>query len=112
MSYFKKTYIPLGRRVSPQTQDRLERTIPKVLMPVNPSEIFISELESDLIAAAKQQYREQAQFWRGMRTVGMIGGGLLSIVGGVFMWMRLRQRRELSDDTQAFSSPQLVEIRI
>jgi len=111
MAYPKKTYIRLGQRVSLYEQEMLERTLPEVLKPANPTEAFISDLERELIVAAKRQQREQIQFWRGVYTVGAISGGLLSIVGGVFMWTILRQQRA-SDHGQlqtTFSPVNLAE---
>lgn len=111
MAYHKKTYIRLGQRVSFQEQAVLERNIPAVLTPVRPVETFVSDLERELITAAQRQQREQVQFWRGVRTLGMIGGGLLSVVGGVFMWVVWRQHPG-SDGQPALTAPQLVEVHI
>jgi len=69
----------------PDEQDVLERAIADVLSPVAPSQQFVAALEAGLLQTAGQRAEQQpAHHWA--RALGVLGGGLLSIVGGVVIW--------------------------
>lgn len=73
----------------PREQMLLEQSIQAALTPILPTERFIVELERDLIEEARRQER----LGQGWRIAGWVGGGLLSIAGGVLLWA-LWQRRQ------------------
>ena len=113
MTYFRKTYIRLGQRVSPHDQQILERAIRNVLATIPPTECFVSELERELIAEAQHQQQDRAHLGQWLRVAGFIGGGLLSIAGGVWMWSRWQQRRPHPDTATAphWSLPRLNRVQ-
>lgn len=92
MSYFRKAYIPLAQRVSPQEQRTLERSICETLATTAPAETFVAELEQGLLTEARRQYHYPLYSWRWLGVAGLVGGGLLSIVGGMWMWLHWRER--------------------
>ena len=85
----RKKYIQLGEGLLPREQALLEQSIQAALTPILPTERFIVELERDLIEEARRQER----LGQGWRIAGWVGGGLLSIAGGVLLWT-LWQRRQ------------------
>ncbi len=108
MTIFKQKYIRLGEGLLPNEQQALERVIEETFAPVLPSELYVSELEQELVETAKRQYEIQQHMEQGLHVMGWIGGGLLSIVGGVLMWLLWRQHRikkpstKLSSDKSQF----------
>lgn len=85
----RKKYIQLGEGLLPREQMLLEQSIQAALTPIWPTERFIVELERDLIEEAQRQER----LGQGWRIAGWVGGGLLSIAGGILLWT-LWQRRQ------------------
>ncbi len=97
MVSFKKKYVQLGQGILPHEQTLLEQSIQAALMPIWPTEQFIVELERDLMEEARRQER----MGQGWRIAGWIGGGLLSIAGGILLWVLWQRRRTQKDDGEA-----------
>jgi len=95
MTFLRKTYIPLGQKISPHEQKLLEKSLQETLMLTAPPEDFVFELEDALRAEAQRQQRQQTHLWQGLGIAGLIGGGLLSIVGGVWVWLRWQERQNV-----------------
>jgi hypothetical protein len=105
MAYFRKTYIQLGQNIPTYERQNLERSISAALKPAMPNATFVSELEHELIAEAERHYKNQVNAMQGLRVVGLIGGGLLSIVGGVLMVLLWQQRKtENPEQTKSINS--------
>ncbi len=85
----RKKYIQLGQGMLPHEQTMLEQSIQAALTPMWPTERFVAELERDLLAEARRQERAG----QGWRIAGWVGGGLLSVAGGILLWT-LWQRRQ------------------
>lgn len=98
MVYFRKTYIQLGQNIPLYERKTLEHSISTALRPAMPNATFVSELEQELIAKAERHYRNQVNALQGLRVIGLIGGGVLSIVGGVLMVVLWRQRQTENPD--------------
>ncbi len=96
----RKKYIQLGEGLLPREQHWLEHSIQAALTPILPPEQFVADLERELIQEAQRQAQVAQDAGRGWRIAGWIGGGLLSIAGGILVWTLLRQRtRRGSDQT-------------
>jgi len=93
----RKKYIQLGEGILPHEQMLLEHSIQVALTPVWPTERFIVELERDLIEEARRQERAG----QGLRVAGWVGGGLLSIAGGILLWTLWQRRQTQRDDCEA-----------
>jgi len=97
MVSFKKKYIQLGQGILPHEQTLLEQSIQAALTPMWPIERFVVELERDLIEEARRQERAE----QGLRIAGWIGGGLLSIAGGILLWLLWQRRQTQTNDSEA-----------
>ncbi len=115
MVSFRNKYIQLGQGILPHEQTLLEQSIQAVLTPMWPTERFIVELERDLIEEARRQERAG----QGLRIAGWIGGGLLSIAGGILLWTLWQHRQTRKDDSEAgvtskrrslFGTPELAGV--
>jgi len=115
MVSFRKKYIQLGQGMLPHEQTLLEQSIQAALTPIWPTERFVVELERDLLEEARRQERAG----QGLRIAGWIGGGLLSIAGGILLWTLWQRRQTQKDDGEVgatskrrplFGTPKLVSI--
>ncbi|HOT92512.1 MAG TPA: hypothetical protein PLJ78_10910 [Anaerolineae bacterium] len=88
----RKKYIQLGEGLLPREQHWLEHSIQAVLTPVLPPEQFVADLERELIQESQRQVSATQDTARGWRVASWIGGGLLSIAGGILVWALLRQK--------------------
>jgi hypothetical protein len=104
MFSFSKKYIQLGQGILPREQKLLEQSIQAALSPMLPTDRFVVELERDLIQEAMRQERYVSNAERGWRLVGFIGGGLLSIAGGILVWVIWQHRHTAEDAGEAMSS--------
>lgn len=95
MTFFRKTYIPLGQKISPQEQKLLEKSLRETLQLTAPPEDFVIELETALLTEARCQQRQQTHLWQGLGIAGLVSGGLLSIIGGVWVWLHWQERHSL-----------------
>ncbi len=115
MDSFKKEYIRLGTHVLPEEQQALEDSIREALQPEWPTDLFVANLEQELMEEARQRDQQPRHLMSDLRVFGLVGGGLLSIAGGVLMWMLLRQNRPASDvplrpsGLLAFVAPKLTK---
>ncbi|MBN2007413.1 MAG: hypothetical protein JXA21_28975 [Anaerolineae bacterium] len=116
MGSFRKRYIRLGTNMLVEEQRALEHSIREALQPTWPADLFVSELERELMEEARQQTPEPRRMLHGLGVFGLVGGGLLSIAGGVLMWVLLRQNRPTTTDAASrpaklfsFVSPKLTK---
>lgn len=115
MVSFRKKYIQLGQGILPHEQTLLEQSIQAALTPMWPTERFVAELERDLIEEARRQER----MGQGWRIASWIGGGLLSIAGGILLWTLWQRRQTQKDNGKAgttskrrslFGTPELAGV--
>ncbi len=89
------------RELSSKEQRVLEYSIAEALAPVHePSETFVEELEQDLILEAERQHAKQKL----LQTLGIVGGGALTLVAGVVGFVLLR-RQQKDKSIQVEESP-------
>jgi hypothetical protein len=100
MASLRRKYIILGESFLPREKQALEHSISVALVPASPSEFFVSDLEQQLIDEAKRHQQDQQALLQGLRVVGLIGGGLLSVVGGVLMWLLWRKHQPQDSEKQ------------
>lgn len=100
----RSKYIQLGQGILPHEQTLLEQSIRGALTPMLPTDRFVVELERDLIQEAKRQARYAQNVGQGWRIAGWVGGGLLSIAGGILVWTLLRQRQTQKDGGEVITS--------
>ena len=75
--------------LAPKEQRALEHSIAEVMALVHePPEQFVEELEKDLILEAERQHAKQKL----LQTLGIVGGGVLTIVAGVVGFVLLRRQ--------------------
>jgi hypothetical protein len=100
---FRRTsekYVILQDTVSSAEQRVIERAVVAVLPPVQPSPAFVAQLGHDLIAEARQRQQarpEQAR--RFLQFLGILSGGIFSVLGGITIWLLLdrSQQRNSAD---------------
>ncbi len=115
MDSLKKGYIRLGTNMLPEEQRALEHSIREALQPEWPTDLFVLNLEQELMEEAQPQDQKPHRLMQDLRVFGLVGGGLLSIAGGVLMWVLWRQSRPASDTPArpsgllAFVSPKLTK---
>lgn len=115
MNSVKKRYIRLGTNMLSEEQHALEHSIREALQPTWPTDLFVLELEQELMGEARRQNQDPRRLSHDLRVFGLVGGGLLSIAGGVLMWVLWRQNRPVSDASSrpsrflSFVSPKLTK---
>jgi uncharacterized membrane protein len=84
-------YIILQEHVPIRERQAMEHMLVHVLRPVEPSRAFVDRLSRDLMEEARRQHTvQQRQADKLLRFFGVFGG-LLSVVGGLVLWLLLRQ---------------------
>ncbi len=95
MRLFKPRYITLQDSLSEQEQAQLAQAITAALPPQQPSEAFVRELERRLLLAARRQAAMTVARHEQPR-LGIIGGGMISVVGGLAVWLYLNARKNVT----------------
>ncbi len=100
-------YVILQDYVPLQEQQVIERAVVTVIPPVKPSQTFISQLSQDLVAEARRQEEARRKSVnQALRIFGIAGGGILSVLGGIVLWLLFQQPRDESKHRLSLSSPQ------
>jgi hypothetical protein len=97
-------YVILQEYMPTRERRAMERALVSVMLPVAPSQSFVDRLSQDLVEEARRQ--QSAQRRHADQTLRFFGifGGLVSVVGGLILWIVLRQERNPEPGTaQAFS---------
>jgi hypothetical protein len=94
-------YIILQDLIPVEEQWAIERAVIQVLPMVKPSQHFVAQLSEDLLAEAMRQsagVRQQATRQRNtaqlLKLLGLLGGGLISVIGGMSIWLLVRRSDE------------------
>ncbi len=90
----KARYITLGNTLQDGHEAMLARTLLAVLPPVKPQTAFVTLLEQELRQAAQQQANATRSLNTLANAMGIVGGGALSIVGGVLLWRHWQHQRD------------------
>jgi hypothetical protein len=84
----------------------LEKSIAEALSPMHePQAQFVEELEQDLILEAERQLAKQ----RLLRTLGIVGGGVLTVVAGVVGFVLLRRQQQDKVSESGLEDAEVVE---
>jgi hypothetical protein len=85
-------------------QRALERAVVTVLSPIEPSRTFVNQLAYDLVEEAQHQETGRESLHQAARIFGVMGGGLLSIIGGIVIWLLVRNRNGGAESGQPVAS--------
>ncbi len=98
-------YVVLQDHVPVGEQQAIARAVVYVMPSEGPSQSFINQLSQDLIAEAGRLHavrlRNTSQT---LRLFGFLGGGLISIVGGILIWLLVSHNH---DETRPVGAPRL-----
>jgi len=87
-------YIVLQESIPASEHQKMERALAAVLLRVPPAKTFVERLGDALIAEAGLRYARYQQHRQTLRMLSVIGGSVLSIVGGVLVWSVAHRRRD------------------
>lgn len=94
-------YIVLQENIPAEEEQALGQVVVRAMPPVAPPAAFVEQLGSDLIAEARRHYDVEQRRHHVTRTVGWVGGGVLSVVGGVALWLFVQRRRAVAPGVPA-----------
>lgn len=103
MRFKSKAYIVLQEDMSPEAEEALGQAVVDALPPVLPPRAFVNELGCNLVAEARRRQDTEQQRHHVARTVGIVGGGVLSVVGGFAIWFFVQRHQK--DDGVKIDSP-------
>ena len=89
-----KAYIVLQENISSEEEAALKQAVKDALPVVFPSRAFVAELGRNLVAEARQRQDTEQQRHQVARTVGIVGGGVLSVVGGFAIWFFMQRHQK------------------
>ena len=87
-------YIVLQESIPAEEELVVVQAVALAMPPVAPPAAFVEQLGSDLVAEARRHYDVEQRRHQVTRTVGWVGGGVLSVVGGVALWLFVQRKRE------------------
>ena len=73
--------------LTPAEEDRLGEAVTEVLASVTPTAAFVTNLGQQLAQATQRELESQKRREQGLRIAGLVGGGVISIVGGLAVWL-------------------------
>jgi len=86
-------YIVLQESIPAEEEQVLGQVVAHAMPSVAPPAAFVEQLGDDLVAEARRHYDVEQRRHRVTRTVGWVGGGVLSVVGGVALWFFVQRKR-------------------
>jgi hypothetical protein len=89
-------YIVLQEHIPAEEEQALGQIVARAIPPVAPPAVFVEQLGRDLVAEACRHYDVEQRRHRVTRTVGLVGGGVLSVVGGVALWLLVQRKRTVA----------------
>lgn len=90
---FKTNYVVLQEMLPPQEQTAVEQALQEALTPAAPSRAYVTRLGQDLKAAARSKQATKRD-WLSLLSLGVVGGGLLSLVGGLIVWLLMQRKKQ------------------
>lgn len=103
-----RSYVVIQEHIPPREEKAIERAVVTVLPPVQPSEVFVQQLGADLLDEARRQRIAEEHANQALRIFGVVGGGLLSVVGGMAIWLLTHrsktQRERLAPSQRRFTA--------
>ena len=94
MKFKSKAYIVLQEDLSSEEENALGQAVVDALPPVAPPRAFVTELGRNLVAEARRRQETEQQRHHVARTVGLVGGGVLSVVGGFAIWFFMHRHQK------------------
>lgn len=88
-----KAYIVLQENFSSEEEAALGRVVDAWPSPP-PPRAFVDELGRNLVAEARRRQDMAQQRHQVARTVGLVGGGVLSVVGGFAIWFFVQRHQK------------------
>ncbi|MBN2392700.1 MAG: hypothetical protein JXR84_18360 [Anaerolineae bacterium] len=89
-------YIVLQENLPAEEEQALGQAVADAMPPVATPAAFVEQLGRDLVAEARRHYDVTQRRHRVTRTVGLVGGGVLSVVGVVALWLFVQRKRTVS----------------
>ena len=90
-------YVVLQDFVPVAEQRAIAAAVVAVMPAEKPSQAFVDQLSRDLLAEARQRASTRRQgAGRTVRVLGWVGGGVFSVVTGVFIWLLVQRSHEAS----------------
>ncbi len=90
-----RKYVVLQDHVPLREQRAIERAVVSVLPPLRPARAFVEQLNQDLVAEAWRQYGTRAaKTNQTLSFLGLFSGGVLSVVGGIAIWLLVQREHE------------------
>jgi len=90
-----KKYVVLQDYIPLREQRAIERAVVSILPRVRPTRAFVERLNQDLVAEAWRQYETRAaKTNQTLNFLGLFSGGVLSVVGGLTIWLLVRREQE------------------
>ena len=90
-----RKYVVLQEHVPLREQRAIERAVVSVLPPARPARAFVEQLNRDLVADARRQYEiRAAKTNQTLNLLGLFSGGVLSVVGGIAIWLLVQREHE------------------
>jgi hypothetical protein len=89
-------YIVLQENIPAEEEQALGQMVARAMPPVAPPATFVEQLRRDLVAEACCHYDVEQRRHRMTRAVGLVGGGVLSVVGGVALWLFVQRKRAIT----------------
>ena len=81
-------YVVLQDHVPVDEQQAIARAVVRVMPHEEPSQSFVNQLSHDLIAEARRLHAiRQKNTSQTLRLFGVLGGGLVSVLGGILIWL-------------------------
>ena len=90
-----RKYVVLQDHVPLREQRAIKRAVVSVLPPLHPTRAFVEQLNQDLVAEAWRQYETRAvKTNQTLSFLGLFSGGVLSVVGGIAIWLLVQREHE------------------
>ena len=84
--------LPAAPELALEEERRIAETAAQFMIPTAPTSQFVSRLGQQLADAARREIESRHRREQGLRIAGIVGGGVLSVAGGVALWLLLRKR--------------------
>ncbi|MCU0522438.1 MAG: hypothetical protein MUF84_17315 [Anaerolineae bacterium] len=88
-------YVVLQDFVPVAEQRAIAAAVVAVMPSEKPSQVFVDQLSRDLLAEARQRASTRRQgAGQAVRVLGWVGGGILSVITGVLIWLLVQRSHE------------------